>query len=48
MECAREIMEKSQGGTLSKESFIQISDDLELLLIEVCVWEGKKYEFVCW
>ena len=35
LECAREILEKSQNGALNKDSFIQISDDLEGLLLDV-------------
>ena len=35
LECAREIMEKSQNGLLDKDSFIRISDDLELMLAEM-------------
>jgi hypothetical protein len=35
LECAREILEKSQDVTLDKDSFIRISDDLELMLSEV-------------
>lgn len=40
LECAREIMEKSQQVTLDKESFICISDDLEVMLAEV---SGLRY-----
>jgi len=35
LECAREILEKSQDTTLDKDTFIRISDDLELMLAEV-------------
>ena len=35
VECAREILERSQSGTLTKDYFIQISDDLEMLLLDV-------------
>ena len=35
LECAREILEKSQNGALTKDSFIQISEDLEGLLLDV-------------
>ena len=35
VECAREILEKSQNGALTKDYFIQISDDLEMLLLDV-------------
>ena len=35
IECAREILEKSQNGALTKDYFIQISDDLEMLLLDV-------------
>ena len=35
VECAREILEKSQNGALTKDYFIQISDDLEVLLLDV-------------
>ena len=35
LECAREILEKSQNVTLDKDSFIRISDDLEVMLSEV-------------
>ena len=37
LECAREIFEKSQDTTLDKESFIRISDDLEVMLGKVSV-----------
>lgn len=37
LECAREIFEKSQDMTLDKDSFIRISDDLEVMLIKVGV-----------
>ena len=35
LECAREIFEKSQDTSLDKNTFIRISDDLELMLAEV-------------
>lgn len=35
LECAKEILEKSQNVTLDKDSFIRISDDLEVMLTEV-------------
>ena len=35
LECAKEILEKSQNVTLDKDSFIRISDDLEVMLAEV-------------
>ena len=39
LECAKEILEKSQNVTLDKDSFIRISDDLEVMLSEV---RGRK------
>ena len=35
LECARELLEKSQQGALGKDSFIQISDNLEQTLADV-------------
>lgn len=37
LECAKEILEKSQNMTLDKDSFIRISDDLEVMLSEVSI-----------
>jgi len=42
LECAREILEKSQNVTLDKESFIRISDDLEMMLAEVRRMKNSK------
>ncbi len=35
LECAREIFEKSRDTSLDKDTFIRISDDLEIMLAEV-------------
>lgn len=40
LECAKEILEKSQDMTLDKDSFIRISDDLEVMLAEVGLSES--------
>ena len=47
LECAREILEKSQKVVVTKDSIIQMSEDLENVLCDVskvcvcvCVWEG--------
>ena len=38
LECAREICEKSQNGIITKDSIIQMSADLESILLDVsCV-----------
>lgn len=37
LECAREIGEKSREGIISKDSIIQMSEDLEHVLKEVSV-----------
>ncbi len=37
LECAREICEKSRDGIITKDSIIQMSDDLQLVLRDVSI-----------